>query len=77
MDQAMDTCIFLVVGGSCTYTRAMLTTKGHPFCMPHITRWFKDKRQRFCPMCRSLVPEEKAHFKRDGTYALGWPRSFW
>ncbi|OAL42783.1 hypothetical protein IQ07DRAFT_650705 [Pyrenochaeta sp. DS3sAY3a] len=49
---------------------------GHPFCKAHITEWFKKTRKRVCPTCRSDVPDETAHFKRDGTYALGWPRSF-
>jgi hypothetical protein len=60
-----------------TRTRDMLTTTGYPFCMPYISRWFKEKGQRVCLMCRSHVPEEQAHFKRDSTYALGWPRNFW
>jgi hypothetical protein len=34
------------------------------------------KDQRVCPTCRSDVPQEDAHFRRDGTCSPGWPRSF-
>jgi hypothetical protein len=49
---------------------------GHPFCQSHITKWVDGKRKRACPTCRSDFPNEDAHFNKDGTYALGWPRSF-
>ncbi|KAF2818218.1 hypothetical protein CC86DRAFT_169933 [Ophiobolus disseminans] len=68
-------CFICSLEGSSSYKHVYLPC-GHPFCTSHITRWFEENERRVCPTCRLDVPEEDAHFKRDGTYALGWPRSF-
>ncbi|KAF1938036.1 hypothetical protein EJ02DRAFT_38419 [Clathrospora elynae] len=65
-------CSICTLEGSFSHERVYLSC-GHPFCKCHITKWFDEKGKRTCPTCRSDVPEEDAHFKKDGTYALGWP----